>query len=260
MRLRHVVVTVPARDEERLLGSCLASVATARRELARARPDVTTSAVVVLDRCVDGSAAVAAAAGVEVVRVDLGAVGAARAAGAEAATRAARAAGVPPAATWLATTDADCVVPRHWLVGHVALAEAGCDLVVGTVSPDDTLDPVVLAAWRARHVLEEGHPHVHGANLGVRADAYAAVGGFPPVGLHEDVALVEAVRASGRPWVSTDRVRVRTSARTVGRLRGGFAGYLAALGAEVGATPTVAEVLLTVGGGDGARVPGAPAG
>ncbi|MGG5260344.1 glycosyltransferase [Phycicoccus avicenniae] len=231
MRLRHVVVAVPARDEEQLLGRCLASLDTARAALASVRPDLAVHVVVVLDRCVDGSAAVARAAAVEVVTGDLGSVGAARNIGVGVGTRAALAAGVPPQATWVATTDADTVVPGDWLVQHVALAETGVDLVVGTVVPDESVDPRVLVAWRARHELGEGHRHVHGANLGIRADAYASVGGFAPVPLHEDVALVEAVRASGRPWVATDRARVRTSARTVGRARGGFASHLAALAA-----------------------------
>ena len=68
----------------------------------------------------------------------------------------------------------------------------------------------------------------------MRADAYLAVGGFAPEPLHEDVLLVEAVRATGRPWVATDTIRVATSARRTGRVAdGGFAGYLRRLAAEV---------------------------
>lgn len=231
MRVGHVVVALPARDEEQLLGRCLDSVEAAAALLRAHRPDVATTVVVVLDRCVDGSAVVAERPGVTVLRVDLGSVGAARAVAVAAGEAAALGAGTPPAATWVANTDADCVVPADWLLRHVALAESGVDLVVGTVVPDGLIDPVVLQAWRARHELREDHRHVHGANLGVRASAYAEAGGFAPVPLHEDVALVEAVRASGRPWVATDRCRVRTSARTVGRVDGGFASFLTALAA-----------------------------
>ncbi|QIM21880.1 glycosyltransferase [Phycicoccus sp. HDW14] len=229
MRVAHVVVAVPARDEEELLGPCLDSVVAAVARLRSVRPDVGATVVVALDRCVDGSARAADRPGVESVAVDLGAVGPARRAAVEVGLDRALAAGATTAGTWLAGTDADCVVPEGWLLRQLALADDGADLVVGTVVPDDLVDPRVLRAWRARHALHEGHRHVHGANLGVRADAYLAVGGFPPLPVHEDVALVEAVRATGRRWVATDRARVRTSARTTSRVDGGFASYLAAL-------------------------------
>jgi hypothetical protein len=106
------------------------------------------------------------------------------------------------------------------------MADAGVDLVTGTVEPDDELDAATRARWRVRHLLRDGHPHVHGANLGVRLTAYDAAGGFDPVEVHEDVALVERVRASGATCLATASIHVRTSGRTVGRTPGGFAGYL----------------------------------
>ena len=95
-------------------------------------------------------------------------------------------------------------------------------------------DPRVLGAWLERHELREGHGHVHGANLGVRADAYLAVGGFAPLAVHEDVGLVARLRDAGHPWVATDRCRVRTSGRTESRVDGGFATFLAGLTAGPG--------------------------
>ena len=41
-------------------------------------------------------------------------------------------------------------------------------------------------AGTLRHPLGEDHPHVHGANLGVRASAYVLAGGFPRLRSHED--------------------------------------------------------------------------
>ena len=230
--LRRVAVVVPARDEEELLPACLDSIDAARAALWSRRPDVEVVVVVVLDRCADGTAGVVAARRhVRGVWSDTGAVGAARAAGVAVALQ-----DVPEdsrSATWIACTDADTTVPGHWLWRQVQLADAGVDLVTGTVVPTD-LPGGLFGRWRARHVLGEGHPHVHGANLGVRADAYVAVGGFPAEPVHEDVLLVEAVRASGRPWVATDTTRVATSSRRTGRVGGaGFAGYLRRLAAEV---------------------------
>ena len=47
------------------------------------------------------------------------------------------------------------------------------------------------------------HGHVHGANLGVRADAYWRVGGFRPLHVGEDVDLVSRLVTPGHPWRGT---------------------------------------------------------
>lgn len=225
----RIVVVVPARDEERLLPACLDSLRVARRLLAHRRPEVRVDVVVVLDRCTDASAAVVAGcADVRSVVSTHGCVGAARATGVSVALQGSG----DPATTWLANTDADTVVPAGWLLAQVELADQGLDLVLGTVVPHD-LESRVLLAWTHRHHLREGHPHVHGANLGVRASSYLAAGGFGAIPLHEDVLLAEAVKASGARWVATDATRVRTASRRRGRVRGGFATYLRDLTAEV---------------------------
>ncbi|KFC52257.1 hypothetical protein GY12_07440, partial [Micrococcus luteus] len=94
-------------------------------------------------------------------------------------------------------------------------------------------------AWLRGYRHEEGHPHVHGANLGLPWSLYKAVGGFPPVAEHEDVGLTEAVRAlagerdggDGRRVrvIATDTTRVLTSSRLAGRTPGGFSGHLKAV-------------------------------
>lgn len=236
--VRHVVVAVPARDEELVLDRCLAAIGRAVRDLADHRPDIGVDVVVALDRCRDASASVVAAHPALAVTLDAGAAGAARHLAVTVGRSLPGAVRAGSAATWLASTDADSEAPLHWLSEQVRLADAGHDLVVGTVEPHADLAPGLAAAWRARHVLEEDHPHVHGANLGVRADAYDEAGGFPPWTTHEDVELVRRVRASGRASVATDRLRVVTSARLVGRSPAGFAAYLGDLlvtpSAEVG--------------------------
>ncbi len=87
-----------------------------------------------------------------------------------------------------------------------------------------------MAAWHARHRLVEGHEHVHGANLGVRASRWREVGGFGPHRLGEDVRLVERIRAVSDHTVATDTTRVLTSGRSRSRVAAGFAGYLGDLG------------------------------
>jgi hypothetical protein len=58
-------------------------------------------------------------------------------------------------------------------------ADDDVDLVLGTVLPDD-LPASLLDRWLQRHRLIEGHPHMRGANLGIRADIYLEIGGFSP--------------------------------------------------------------------------------
>lgn len=239
-----VVVVVPAHDEELLLGRCLRSVRASVEHLALTHPEVATRMVVVLDDCTDASAAVAAAHPVEVVSTSVRCVGAARAYGVRhALARRAPSEGHPQpvdeAVSWLACTDADSVVPLDWLSAQVRAADAGADLVLGTARPDPVdLDPGVLLAWETAHdrAALVATP-VHGANLGVRARAYVAAGGFPHLTEHEDVALVRALSARGAA-VATGPT-VLTSGRRTGRTPGGFAAFLRALpaGREVLADP-----------------------
>ncbi len=229
--LTHVHVIVPANDEEARLPRALGSIDDAVAELHRSRPGVHARVVLVLDACVDRSRQVAARhRDVTVVEVVRRCVGAARAHGVVVAT--ADVAEPDTGRHWLAGTDADCVVPPDWLVRQVMLADAGLDLVTGTVQPDDELDAESLTRWHALHQLRDGHPHVHGANLGVRLSAYLAAGGFEPLAVHEDVGLVERIRASGAACLASSSVHVRTSGRTQGRTPGGFADYLGALVAQ----------------------------
>lgn len=220
-----VAVVVPARDEEELVARCLASVAAARALLAVQRPEVAVAVVLVSDSSTDRTAEIARGhEGVEVVVVDAGAVGVARAAGVRRALELLD--GPDPASAWLACTDADSVVPEGWLLEQVLLAEDGADVVVGTVRPEG-LEGDRLERWERTHPEGQPNGHIHGANLGVRLAAFEAAGGFPAVAEHEDVRLVEGLRASGVRIVASDRTQVLTSGRHVGRTPGGYAAYLA---------------------------------
>jgi hypothetical protein len=226
-----VAVVVPARDEETLLPACLDSVARAVAAVHATHPRVPTRVVVVLDACRDGSAEVVAGReGVSVLTTDAGCVGVARSEGVEAAAEWAKTVG--SRSLWVASTDADSVVPPHWLTAQTGWAADGIGLVVGTVVPrPGDLSPAALSAWHQRHTTADGHDHVHGANLGFALDAYRSVGGFAPLHTHEDVLLVEEMRRAGVPTVATGSVPVVTSGRRTGRAPGGFAHYLDELGA-----------------------------
>jgi glycosyltransferase involved in cell wall biosynthesis len=234
-------VLVPARDEEELLPACLAALAVAARapELA----GVAVEVVVVADGCTDRTAELAAAAGVDVVsRTGSGGnVGAARHAGAEHLLGAAAASWVPADRVWLASTDADSRVPPDWLVLHLTAAGTRVHGLLGTVAvPDWTGLPAGAAAefgrsydaWRSGGA-DAVHPHVHGANLGVRGSAYRAVGGFPPWPADEDRGLVAALEGAGAQLLRTAAGPVLTSARRVARARAGFGRDMARLVSRV---------------------------
>lgn len=226
--LADVVVVVPARDEAELLGRCLRGLRRARAALAERHPGVRSSTLVVLDRCRDGSAVVAARHDCTVLEVDLGSVGAVRAAG---VLRARQVTDADPRRVWVASTDADSAVPEDWLVQHAEAAASGAGLVLGPVRPvGPGLSTDSLHAWRARDGALAGHQRVHGANLGVRLADLDRAGGFRPVPEHEDVLLVADLRRLG--VAERTGPAVLTSGRLAGRSPGGFAGYLRGLAAQ----------------------------
>ncbi|WP_296953085.1 glycosyltransferase family 2 protein [uncultured Massilia sp.] len=225
-------VAIPAHNEEAALDDCLAALLAAARHPALRGERV--AACVVLDACDDGSRAIVerwcgafAAAGLRLDCLETAArqVGVARAAGARHL--------LALGARWLAFTDADTRVGPQWLAAQLAL---GVDVVCGSVAVDDWTphgaDAARLRAHFASHYNDrDGHQHIHGANLGVSADAYRAAGGFEAVACHEDVLLVRALQATGARFAWSAQPRVFTSARIDPRARGGFGDALLAMAA-----------------------------
>lgn len=214
MTLR-IGVVVPARDEAASIDACLAALAVAAN-----RVDAPVQVVVVADGCLDDTAARARRhAGVSVLETPGSNVGGARAAGARLALR--------RGATWLASTDADSIVPADWLATHVDLAREGAEVVIGAVHPRFAdLTPDEVEWWHRTHDDGQALGNIHGANLGVDATAYRRAGGYRPLPEHEDTDLVRRLRAGGSVVVATTRGMVETSGRHVGRTPGGYARYL----------------------------------
>ena len=223
-----VVVVVPAHDEAMLLPGCLDSIARAGAAVAdRAR----VSTVVVADACADLTASIARAHGAALVEVAHRNVGAARASGVGAGLAAAGA--WPLHRIWLASTDADTVVHGDWLAHQLDLADAGVTAVAGVVLVDSFSEhPVGTATAFATHYATSaglGHPHVHGANLGTRADAYQRAGGWEAMHLAEEHDLWRRLREAGERCLATTTLWVTTSGRARGRAHGGFADLLGGL-------------------------------
>lgn len=241
--IQQVAVVIPVHNEEQHLVRALAAVGDAADLLASERPEVEVQVVVVLDNCTDRSPSIAEAmakadARLRILTVSFSSVGKSRRAGVNAVLENVRTRchddnggpGDRMRRVWLANTDADSSVPAHWLVRQLELAAAGSDVVLGTVHPDpDGMHHELVARWHARHTFTEDHPHVYGANLGVRASSYLAAGGFSGVAFDEDRGLVKRLRDSGADITATDTTRIFTSGRTAGRAPNGFAAYLLAL-------------------------------
>ncbi len=212
----RIGVVVPAHNEEELLPGCLAALRSAA-----AAVDVPVHVLVVLDACTDGTAAATGRAAVLAVWEYN--VGAARWAGFAYLLQELGADRV-----WLATTDADTRVPQRWLADQLAHARRGVDAVAGMVSVADWSEHARITAERFQHIhpLIAGHQHVHGANLGVSARAYLAVGGFARLPAHEDIALIAALKRTGHRVLHAADPPVITSARRHARAPAGFAGFL----------------------------------
>lgn len=223
-------VGIPACDEEALVGGAIESVLAA----ADALPDPGVVRLVIgCDSCTDATAAIAHAAArrdrrLQVIEGSWMSAGACRAAALRHALDA-HPASAPRREIWVATTDADTVVPADWLGTHAACWARGDAAVAGVVDLVDGHGGVGSVFRRHYALGHESHGHVHGANLGIRADAYVHVGGFPEIELAEDHALWHALRRAGYTCRSSVALRVATSARLTGRAVGGFADTLRGL-------------------------------
>ncbi len=222
-------VVIPAHDEQAHIRAALAAV-----QVAALHPDLQHEAVdiaVVADACSDGTAALARAMGVHTLELSHRNVGMARAAGAQLL--------LGRGARWLAFTDADSVVADDWLSAQLGL---GCEAVCGCVWVQDWsvhgAGAALLAqAFAGRYHWTDGHRHIHGANLGLTADAYRRAGGFAPLRSSEDVALVEALEAAGIGVTFSAAPRVSTSARLDHRAPQGFGQALRELSSALGLPP-----------------------
>lgn len=171
----RITVVVPARDEEERLPACLASVAR------QTRP---ADEVVVVDNASsDGTARVAAAAGVRVLHEPVPGIWPAAAAGYDAAT-----------GDVIARCDADSVLPPDWLarVEELLAADPACAAVTGPgrfrgLGPvaGAVTDALYMRAYFRLGRLALGGPPLFGSAFAVRADHWRAA--RDGVHRHDDV-------------------------------------------------------------------------
>jgi glycosyltransferase involved in cell wall biosynthesis len=227
--IHHIAVLIPARNEAELLPRCIESVIQCEEFLPR---HVTCDIIVAVDRSTDRTLHIARSMlrgfGVAVT-TNAGVVGVARALAADVALNRY---GGREEQCWLANTDADCVVPDTWLADQLRLANAGAYAVAGIVDVDDFSEHHLAVAqlFRDSYIIHPDgtHPHVHGANIGMRADVYRESGGWSPLATAEDHDLWHRLSASGYHGLSVADLRVLTSGRRTGRAPQGFAQALSA--------------------------------
>jgi len=250
-------VVVPARNEEATLPALIAALSD-QRDLEGAPLDPTSFEVVVLlNNCTDRTAEAGAALlqkypwlHLHIAEVSFDAehahVGRARQALFDAAF--ARFQKLQRPDGLILTADADSRPAPDWIAQTEAEIAEGVVGVRGRI----TLDPVEAAVLPTgvrkfllldigyRRTLEELRslyaPEAHdpfprhhqhfGGSLAVTAAAYAQAGGMPLRRSNEDVALYRAIVDSGGRFRHSPQVRVQTSARMIGRARGGLADAL----------------------------------
>jgi GT2 family glycosyltransferase len=239
-----VGIVVPARDEQRLISSCERDLVVALRH---ASPRVDWAVCVVADRCTDDTASLARAtfgdhrdAVVVENHRDL-TIGEVRDLGMRHVQ--AMLAGHPADRVWLLSSDADSTVPPDWVTRHLCVAGNGADAVAGIVELSGYRGLPALVSARYTTVLAqarrpEGHGNVYAANLGVRASAYRAVGGFGAMSVGEDHDLWRRLRQAGYRCRFVEESVVLTSSRRRGRATGGLADLLHTLHLQATAEET----------------------
>ncbi len=236
-----VVVAIPVRNEADRIGACLADLIAQTRA-----PD---AIVCLLNNCTDdteGAAALVAATGSVAVHLVSRHLPPAQANAGHArrlamlhAARLAGAHGV------LLTTDADTRIGPDWIALNLARIDAGADAVCGqaVIDPieadaipdhlhaDDALEcryATLLDTLGARLDPDPAdplprHTQESGASIAVRAAAFRAVGGIPPVAMGEDRAFIDALRRHDARIRHAPEISVVVSGRTEGQAAGGMA-------------------------------------
>jgi glucosyl-3-phosphoglycerate synthase len=241
-------VVVPARNEEALIGACLRALA-AQRDVSHDEYEV----LLVLDACTDATAQRAREVAAEHPSLRLHLLdgpgrgaGHARRVGMESAC--ARLLGLGRDHGLIASTDADTVVAPDWLTAQLEAASRGACAIGGRIElSDDGTVPKGLVDWhtergRKRHLKllsGPGHPErtehwqFSGASLALTAATYRRVGGIEPLAALEDESLERVLIDHSIPIERLLSVRVKTSARLVGRAHKGLARDLAAAAARL---------------------------
>jgi glycosyltransferase involved in cell wall biosynthesis len=224
----RLAVVIPARDEAGGIGATL--------EALRDQDDADFDLVVVDNGSSDGTAGVVRAAAQAWGRQRWRVIDEPEKGTGAAADTGIRAA-IGSGATHVARTDADCIPARGWTRAVRAGFDSGLELVTGPLIPRSDDVPVgatarlmMRLAFAAARVFGRLRPSNHGpqfrgpylmspgCNVAISAATYLRSGGFPRTAIedvHEDRALVNAVRRVSAAYGYRRDMRVLASARRV---------------------------------------------
>ncbi len=145
----------------------------------------------------------------------------------------------------IVSTDADTVPDNFWLHNFVQYISTDIALICGRIEVDEAdLHPKAkkyLSANRKYLYLASQlesslypdpadpwpkHAHNSGPNLAIKKYAYQKIGGIPPLGFLEDIAMYQLVVGHGLKVRHCLKSAVVTSTRTTPRVPGGFGNQL----------------------------------
>ncbi len=185
-------VVIPAFNEETIIGSCLEA-------LCHQDTDSTFEVIVVDNRSSDRTGEVArgyaSRLNLTVLREEKPGRGSARAAGFAAA-----------GGDVLFSTDADAIVPSHWISSHLfelethpeAVAVTGPARIVDLTPWKNALLTHAFPVYIRIGMFFMGYTCMNGFNFSIRKNAYTASGGFDPeADAQEDMDLTLRVRKQG---------------------------------------------------------------
>ncbi|MGY9047970.1 MAG: glycosyltransferase [Rhodobacterales bacterium] len=238
----ETTIVIPARNEEKRIGTCLAAL------LAQCRPNVRI--IVVLNNTSDGTeAAISCEARKFGKPVDLLTLHLPPEPGGGTARRLGCAHAIDTFSNlrFLLTTDADGIAAPDWLARNLAHLDE-VDAVCGAIEPipaettplsGQSLDFAVwegryrrlVLDWYYRFAPETANPQPHhgeasGASLAIRLAAYRSSGGFDDVKTGEDRAIVRQMKSRGFAVRHAGDVVMQASCRLTGRAPDGMAAAL----------------------------------
>jgi Glycosyltransferase like family 2 len=272
---RRIAIAVPARNEADWIGACLAGLAVASGLACGADPAI----VVLVNNACDDTAERARDfarhwRGQVMVRPVILAPEKSHAGWARRLALDAAADLLCDPGDLILSTDADTVVASDWILRTLAHFDAGWGAVAGLarLNPAELrlLPPAhrrrlaqirrygqAIDYLKAQQDLSEPWPrHFYegGASMALTLGVYRAIGGAPTPAVGEDKALFDAIRQVGGKVRHATDVRVRTSARLIGRAPGGASDILALWGRQTDVEP--AASLTTIAGALGHANPG----
>ena len=212
----NIGVVIPAFNEEAYLDKCLAALLEAQHSCKT--QNIQIQILVVLDNCSDQSIDIVQARQIDYLECNFKCVGKARDLGVRHF--------IEQGIHWVACTDADSEVTQDWFIQQCL--HQPTDAICGVVQINNwhTLSEQVKHDYLLHYQDKMQHHHIHGANLCFSSQAYLLAGGFNPIECHEDVGLIEKMQALGLNISWSNKLRVFTSARLVGKAPQGFSSFL----------------------------------